>query len=80
MTTRHGVYSRNRMAVNTDPQRRCYNGCNFSERIEWGAWYLVCAYASKADAGESMATFQSINPEREYKLGTEVDIPEELLT
>lgn len=24
--------------VNTDPQRRCYNGCNFSEELVWGKW------------------------------------------
>mgnify|MGYP000721130010 CR=1 FL=1 len=26
--------------VNTDPQRRCYNGCHASSRIEWGSWEL----------------------------------------
>lgn len=26
--------------VNTDPQRRCYNGCNFSEEFQWGTWGL----------------------------------------
>lgn len=24
--------------VNTDPQRRCYNGCYFSYEHRWGAW------------------------------------------
>lgn len=32
------VYSRSRRVINTDPQRRCYNGCNFSERVEYGDW------------------------------------------
>jgi hypothetical protein len=38
MTTR--IYIRSRTVVNTDPQRRCYNGCNFSERVELGEWRL----------------------------------------
>lgn len=38
MTTH--VYSRSRVKINTDPQRRCYNGCNFSERVEHGKWTL----------------------------------------
>lgn len=29
---RRGVF------VNTDPQRRCYNGCYFSSRIDWEPW------------------------------------------
>lgn len=24
--------------VNTDPQRRCYNGCHASSRIDWDEW------------------------------------------
>jgi hypothetical protein len=34
------IYIRTRTVINTDPQRRCYNGCNFSERIEFGEWHL----------------------------------------
>ena len=34
------VWIRTRSVVNTDPQRRCYNGCNFSERIDFGEWRL----------------------------------------
>lgn len=24
--------------VNTDPQRRCYNGAHFSSELRWSAW------------------------------------------
>lgn len=24
--------------VNTDPQRRCYNGCHFSSELVWSSW------------------------------------------
>ena len=34
------VWIRTRTVVNTDPQRRCYNGCNFSERVDLGEWRL----------------------------------------
>lgn len=29
---------RNQIEVNTDPQRRCYNGCHFSSEFQWTAW------------------------------------------
>ncbi len=32
------VQYRRRSVINTDPLRRCYNGCNFSERTEWSEW------------------------------------------
>lgn len=46
----HAVYSRTRTVVNTDPQRRCYNGCNFSERIELGEWKLFGEYETDEQA------------------------------
>lgn len=44
------VYSRWRRVVNTDPQRRCYNGCNFSERIDLGEWEKFGEYESAEQA------------------------------
>lgn len=32
------IYIRDRTIVNTDPERRCYNGCNYSEKIQYGEW------------------------------------------
>lgn len=32
------IYQRRRVVVNTDPLRRCYNGCNFSEEEVWSHW------------------------------------------
>lgn len=40
------VYSRTRCVVNTDPQRRCYDGVNFSERVEFGPWEPYREYAT----------------------------------
>lgn len=62
------VWVRSRVVINTDPQRRCYDGCNFSERVEWGPWAEVAQYAKPEDAASAAATFKSINPNREYRV------------
>ena len=37
----HTIKTRHRVVVNTDPQRRCYNGCNFSEELQWTDWEVL---------------------------------------
>lgn len=32
------IEHRSRRLINTDPQRRCYNGCNYSEALVWSEW------------------------------------------
>ena len=32
------ILFRQRVLVNTDPQRRCYNGAHFSSEWRWTAW------------------------------------------
>lgn len=32
------IMTRRRELINTDPQRRCYNGAHFSSKIVWGGW------------------------------------------
>ena len=61
------LWFRKKLVVNTDPQRRCYNGCNFSERVEWSAWALIGPY-SLEDAYSSAATFKRINQSDEYEV------------
>lgn len=34
----YDLHIRRGVVVNTDPQRRCYNGCHFSSRIDWSEW------------------------------------------
>jgi len=34
----YDLYIRRGVLVNTDPQRRCYNGCHFSSRVDWSEW------------------------------------------
>lgn len=64
----HRVLYRRRVTVNTDPQRRCYDGCHFSSREEWTPWALVCDYPDVYQATEASRTFKVINPAREYKV------------
>lgn len=35
------IETRKQVLVNTDPQRRCYNGCNFSEELQWTSWDVL---------------------------------------
>jgi len=65
--TRHTLVTRKRVIVNTDPQRRCYYGCNFSEAEVWTQWQDLY-YTTKEDGKESMALYKSINPRSEYAL------------
>lgn len=64
------LWFRKRITVNTDPQRRCYDGCNFSEREVWTEWGLIGPYATREDAESSAGTFKEINPTREYEVRT----------
>lgn len=36
------LYQRKLIEINTDPQRRCYDGCHFSSEIVWTAWGALC--------------------------------------
>lgn len=58
---------RKQIEVNTDPQRRCYNGCHFSSEMVWTAWGRLYK-TTKEDGEDSIQTYKSINPSREYKL------------
>jgi hypothetical protein len=63
------LWYRKRVVVNTDPQRRCYDGCHFSPREEWTDWEPVSFYyASRENAESSAATFRQINPDRQYEV------------
>lgn len=52
------VWSRTVTVVNTDPLRRCYNGCNFSEETVYGEWKLFGTYDSKAWADSIKRGFE----------------------
>lgn len=66
--TRFTLTVRKQIEVNTDPQRRCYNGCHFSSEMVWTEWAEVCHPATKEGGEDTIRTFQSINPSHEYRL------------
>lgn len=41
MTQHLKIRFRTRVEVNTDPQRRCYNGCHFSSELRWTEWAII---------------------------------------
>lgn len=53
---KYAIKFRKRIVVNTDPQRRCYNGCNFSEEIRWTSWEDIDATIPE-DRLEARLTF-----------------------
>jgi hypothetical protein len=54
MTARpYTVQSREQFEHNTDPQRRCYDGCHFSSEWRWTEWRDLGSYATMEEAEES---------------------------
>jgi len=35
------IETRRKFLINTDPQRRCYNGCHYSSELVWGQWEIL---------------------------------------
>jgi hypothetical protein len=68
------VLCRKPIVINTDPQRRCYDGVMFSSKTEWSDWGEVCTHYNYDDAAESRDLFKSINESKgwQYKIVEEV--------
>lgn len=62
------VMVRKKITINTDPQRRCYNRCNFSEKTIWSKWKHIVDLPTQKEAEESVRTYRIINPDRQYKM------------
>ncbi len=45
------IWYRTTIEVNTDPQRRCYNGCHYSSELRKTEWEVIdrCETREKAD-------------------------------
>ena len=57
------LHIRRGVLVNTDPQRRCYNGCHFSSRVDWSEWEHWMDYPTVEDAERAKSLFQRENQE-----------------
>lgn len=80
MNTPHILWYRKKVEVNTDPQRRCYDGCHFSSEMRWTAWAQLVPFRhwpdNRAEALASAVTYQTINPNSEYRVLPEGETPQ----
>lgn len=67
MKERYQIECRKKIEVNTDPQRRCYDGVHARSEMRWTEWQGFGRY-TKEDGEESIACFKAINPSHEYRL------------
>lgn len=57
---RYLTQSREKFEHNTDPRRRCYNGCHFSSEWRWSEWSTLGGAATEQEAEDSVARWKSI--------------------
>lgn len=60
MSRPYQVQSREQFEVNTDPQRRCYDGAHFQSEMRWTEWRDLTAHTTQVDAEESVASWQEL--------------------
>lgn len=71
---RYMIQFRDLVTVNTDPQRRCYDGCHFSSEQVWTDWRNLYTLRNLADAEDSVKTYKRINQNSDFRLQP---VPEE---
>ena len=59
-TKQLAIYHRKAYEANTDPQRRCYNGCHFSSELRWTDWKLF-EYVTEENKERRMQFWQGLN-------------------
>lgn len=55
------VQSREQFEHNTDPQRRCYNGCHARSEWVWSAWCTLSIWPTEVEARESAERWRHYN-------------------
>ena len=55
------LMTRGCMEVNTDPQRRCYNGCHFSSELVWTDWGVLDRLATQSEADRKLKFWTELN-------------------
>ena len=55
------ILKRNIYLINTDPQRRCYNGCHFSSELVWGEWECLQSNVDKASVEDKLKFWRELN-------------------
>ena len=52
---------RRQQEINTDPQRRCYNGCHFSSELVWMSWETLMFDVKPDKVDEVLAFWKDLN-------------------
>ena len=55
------IEQRRRITVNTDPQRRCYNGCHYSSETLWTGWGTLHSGLSLEKAQRRLRYWRELN-------------------
>ena len=55
------LYRRRKVLVNTDPQRRCYNGAHFSYEHHWTAWEVLDRLETQDIASQKLKFWEDLN-------------------
>lgn len=57
---------RRQVLVNTDPQRRCYNGAHFSSELRWEDWEVLDSNVAPEKVDDTLKFWRELN---EYAVG-----------
>lgn len=55
------IERRSQVLVNTDSQRRCYNGCHFSSELRWTNWEVLEAEIPEDRIEKRLEFWKSLN-------------------
>ena len=55
------ILKRVRIEVNTDPLRRCYNGCHFSSEVIWSSWESLDSGLDRETAERRLRFWRELN-------------------
>lgn len=70
------LQKRQQFLVNTDPQRRCYNGCHFSSELQWTVWENWESFLKPEDLPERMIFWRGLNDYAVSQRGTSEGVSE----
>jgi hypothetical protein len=52
---------RKKQLINTDPQRRCYNGCHFSSELRWTEWETLDSNIPENKLEDTLKFWRELN-------------------
>lgn len=57
----YAIMVRSKVFVNTDPMKRCYNGCFYSYEYVWGDWKILNYDVAEEDAEDKLKFWRELN-------------------